>query len=157
MNYVKVEERRDYVRGATRDPNRRYVLPISKLQGVANRVRLTLKAHRITTCEQLLAAAGHSQPRAALVQKTQLDPATLCRVVRRADMARINGIGVVFGRMLEDLGVEDVASLAGCGAVDLHERLRRFNQVERRSRRSPTPDEVVAWIAQARSLPVLVT
>ena len=72
-------------------------------------------------------------------------------------MARINGIGVVFGRMLEDLGVEDVASLAGCGAVDLHERLRRFNQVERRSRRSPTPDEVVAWIAQARSLPVLVT
>ena len=105
MNYVKVEERRDYVRGATRDPNRRYVLPISKLQGVANRVRLTLKAHRITTCEQLLAAAGHSQPRAALVQKTQLDPAMLFRVVRRADMTRINGIGVVFGRMLEELGV----------------------------------------------------
>lgn len=157
MDLVKVEERKNSPPVAASAPTRGYVLPISKLQGVANRLRLTLKVHRITTCDQLLAMAGRSAARATLAHKAQLDPETLVQLVRRADMARINGIGVVFGLMLEDLGVEDVASLAGCDPLDLHQRLRRFNQAERRSRRSPTPEEVSAWVAQARGLPVLVT
>ena len=72
-------------------------------------------------------------------------------------MARVNGIGVVFGLMLEDLGVDGVESLAGSDPTELHERLRRLNKAERRARRSPTPDEVSAWVAQARTLPVRVS
>mgnify|MGYP000299426691 CR=1 FL=1 len=36
----------------------RYNLPISKLRGVPERARLALKVQRVTTCEQLLGAAG---------------------------------------------------------------------------------------------------
>jgi hypothetical protein len=39
----------------------------------------------------------------------------------------------------------------------LHERLRSYNQEERLARRSPTPEEVVDWVNQARRLPRLVT
>ena len=65
-------------------------------------------------------------------------------------MARVNGVGVVFGLMLEDLGVGDVTSSGRLRSVELHERLRDYNQAERRARRSPTPEEVAAWVAQAR-------
>ena len=63
----------------------------------------------------------------------------------------------VFGLMLEDLGVADVAALAAQGPAELHARLRRYNGEERLARRSPTPGEVESWVAQARSLPVLVS
>ncbi len=133
------------------------MLPISKLHGVPYRARLALKVHRITTCEQLLAAAGDSASRVALAKAAQLEPELLDQLVRRADMARVNGVGVVFGMMLEELGVREIDGLRGCDPVDLHERLRRHNKRERLARRSPTPEEVSAWVAAARLLPVLLT
>ncbi|MCB2055079.1 MAG: DUF4332 domain-containing protein [Geminicoccaceae bacterium] len=135
----------------------RYSLPISKLRGVPQRLRVVLKSRRITSCGQLLDAAGESEKRAQLVRTTGLDADTLLMLVQRADLARINGIGAVFGMMLEDLGARDVASVAAQDPVRLHEELRAYNQRERLARRSPTPEEVADWITQARALPILVT
>jgi predicted flap endonuclease-1-like 5' DNA nuclease len=124
---------------------------------VPDRVRLALKVRRITTCEQLLASAGNAWARAALARAAQIDPDLLDRLVQHADMARVNGIGVVFGLMLEALGVREIAVLAHCDPQRLHDRLCRYNQRERLARRSPTPEEVAAWVAQARLLPLLLT
>ena len=157
MNFVGVEDRRRLPQGGPSGLIGGYALPISKLHQVPYRARLALKVHRITTCQRLLAAAGSAAGRAALARAAQIEPAVLDMLVRRADMARVNGIGVVFGLMLEDLDVHDVESLAGCDPPELHERLRQYNRSERLARRSPTPEEVAAWVAQARSLPVLVT
>jgi predicted flap endonuclease-1-like 5' DNA nuclease len=157
MNYVQVVERRTRAADLTTNRASRYALPISKLHQVPYRARLALKVHRITTCEQLLAAAGETTARAALAKAAQLEPDLLDLLVRRADMARVHGIGVVFGLMLEELGVIDVASVAAADPVELHDRLRRYNGEERRARRSPTPEEVVAWVTEARSLPILMT
>jgi hypothetical protein len=77
--------------------------------------------------------------------------------VQRADTARVNGVGSVFGLMLEELEVLDVDRLAQQDPRELHERLRSYNQEERLARRSPTPEEVVDWVNQARRLPRLVT
>jgi predicted flap endonuclease-1-like 5' DNA nuclease len=85
-----------------------------------------------------------------------VDEATLRRLVQRADMSRVVGIGAVFGMMLEDLGVLDVGMLAAADAEALHERLRRLNTEERIARRAPTPEEVRDWIRQAAALPKLV-
>jgi hypothetical protein len=46
-------------------------------------------------------------------------PAALTSLVQWADMARVNGSGMVFGQMLEELGIRDVKPLAA-----LHTRLR---------------------------------
>ena len=157
MDCVEVEPRRALAADPVRTSSPRYNLPISKLHGVPYRARLALKVHRITTCIQLLATAGDVGTRAALAQAAQIDPDVLDRLVRRADMARVNGIGVVFGLMLEELGVREIAVLAGCDPQRLHERLRRYNQRERVARRAPTVEEVAAWVAQARLLPILLT
>ena len=157
MNYVAAERRARLPQGATQPAGANYALPISKLHGVPYRARLVLKVQRITTCEQLLAAAGGGAARAALATAAHLDPELLDQLVRRADMARINGVGVVFGLMLEELGVRDVQGLAASDPVQLHDRLRGHNRRERLARRSPTPEEVAAWVTQARLLPVVVT
>ena len=132
-------------------------LPLSKLRGVPFAVRAAPKARRINSCAQLLAAASSGDKRSQLASQARIDEGLLLTVVRRADMARINGIGAVFGMMLEDLGILEVPDLASQDAQELHGRLRQYNQEERIARRSPTPEEVIDWITQARGLPPLVT
>ena len=138
-------------------PGGRYALPISKLRGLTAQARSALKQRRITTCSQLLRAAAAADDRAALAAEAGVPGGVLLTLVRRADMARVNGIGTVFGMMLEDLAVGDVGALAAQDPRELHERLRRYNQAERIARRSPTPEEVEAWVRQARGLAPLVT
>ena len=86
-----------------------------------------------------------------------MDPDALLALVRRADLARVDGVGTVFGLMLEELGVIDVPALAAQGAAGLHARLAAYNREERLARRAPTPEEVEGWVRQARALPPLVS
>ena len=132
-------------------------LPVSKLRGLAPRVRAALKVHRLTTCGQLLRAAARAQDRDRLAREAGIDPEVLLALVRQADLARVSGIGTVFGLMLEDLGVHDVITLAARDPAVLHARLSAYNREERLARRAPTPEEVQDWVAQARSLPPLVS
>ncbi len=139
-----------------RSPGGGHPLPVGKLRGVPSQALAILKGRRITVCGQLLAAAGKAVRREALARSSGIDPDLLLRLVQRADRARLKGVGVVFGMMLEDLGVRDVQTLAAQDPETLHARLRAYNLEERLARRSPTLDEVRDWVAQARSLPVLV-
>lgn len=140
--------------GARLAPN--YALPVSKLRGVPNSARMALKRQGINTCAKLLEQAGKAAARRQLAERTGIDEELLLRLVQRADMARINGIGAVFGMMLEDLGIREVGTLARQDPVKLHATLKELNTRERYARRSPTPEEVADWIAQARALPRLV-
>lgn len=135
----------------------RYILPISKLRDVPPTVRHSLKLYRINTCAQLLLAGGDAQARASLLQRTGIDKHALLRLVQQADIARIRGIGTVFGLMLEELGIADIEQLARQTPPELHAALCAYNLKERLARRSPTLKEVVEWLETAQSLPVVVT
>jgi chlorosome envelope protein I len=111
------------------------------------------RPRRITTCEQLLRAAGSFAGRRQLLVQGRMDEEDLMTIVHRADLARVDGLGAVFGLILEELGVSTLANLAAQDPIDLHARVREYNRQERISRRSPTPDEVAYWISQARQLP----
>ena len=132
-------------------------LPISKLRGVVAAVRVKLKRERITTCAQLLSAAAAAQRRSALAAVTGIDADSLLWLVRRADLARISGIGTVFGLMLEEVGVLEIEQLAEREAGELHATLRNHNVQERMARRSPTLEEVEGWVSTARILPIIIT
>lgn len=132
-------------------------LPVAKLRGVPASARKALKRHRISTCAQLLAAAAPAEGRARLAQATGIAPDLLLAIVRRADLERVHGVGTIFGLMLEEIGVRDVAGFAAREPGALHRELRRLNERERLARRSPTLDEVTGWIGQAAALPVLVS
>jgi predicted flap endonuclease-1-like 5' DNA nuclease len=114
---------------------------------------MALKARRITTCEQLLRAAGSFASRRQLLAQTRIDEGELTTILHRADLARVDGLGAVFGLILEELGVSTLSALAAEDPVQLHARVREYNRQERISRRSPTPEEVAYWVTQARRLP----
>ena len=130
---------------------------LAKLRQVPPRLKAALKARAITTCDQLLAAAGRHDDRVILARSIRSDPDQLTALVRQADLGRVKGVGTVFAWMLEDLGIGDVATLAQQKPEPLHERLRQHNAAGRLARRSPTAEEVTDWIDQARRLPVRVT
>ena len=98
-------------------------LSLTKLRGLSPATRRALKARGITTCPQLLRAAGLAEARAALAREAGLGPGALLALVRRADMARVDGLGLMFQLMVEELGVADLPALAACGPVELHARL----------------------------------
>jgi predicted flap endonuclease-1-like 5' DNA nuclease len=133
------------------------VLPLAKLRQVPPLLRAALKVRHINTCDQLLAAAGRFEDRAALAHAVRIEPDRLTDLVRQADLERVKGVGWAFGLMLEDLGIGDVATLGQQQPSRLHERLRRYNQAHKLARRAPTAEEVADWIEQARQLPILVT
>ena len=132
-------------------------LPIIKLRKVPPLLRAALKVRRITTCDQLLAAAARFEDRNALAHTSRIDLDRLTDLVRQADLERVKGIGAVFGVMLKDLEIGDVATLAQQQPGSLHKRLRRYNETHRLARRAPTAEEVADWIDQARQLPELVS
>jgi predicted flap endonuclease-1-like 5' DNA nuclease len=138
------------------DPPQAMSLHVSKLRGISLDVRNRLKRQGISYTHQLLREAGGAEQRRRLAARGQIDEAALGRLVRRADLARVKGIGAIFADMLELIGVDDVASLAQQDATGLHHRLYQLNAAERLARRAPTPEEVQDWIAQARALPVVV-
>jgi predicted flap endonuclease-1-like 5' DNA nuclease len=131
-------------------------LHVSKLRGISVQVRNRLKRQGITYTHQLLEAAGRRERRRALAARSGIEDAVLLRLTCRADLARVKGIGAIFADMLELVGVDRVANLARHEPARLYGILQDLNAAERFARRAPTQEEVVDWIAQARSLPQLV-
>jgi len=131
-------------------------LHLSKLRGVTGPVRRRLKRQGIAYTDQLLAAAGPRSECWRLAIRSGIDAALLGRLVCRADLLRIKGIGAIFADMLELLGIDRMARLARQNPTELHGALLGLNAALRFARRAPTPEEVRHWIIQARSLPQLV-
>jgi predicted flap endonuclease-1-like 5' DNA nuclease len=131
-------------------------LHVSKLRGISLDVRRKLKRQGISYTHQLLREAGSAEQRRRLAERSRIDEVALRRLVRRADLARVKGVGAIFADMLEMIGVDHVAALAEQDPTDLRARLYQLNAAERLARRAPTPEEVEQWIAQARALPRLV-
>lgn len=131
-------------------------LHVSKLRGISVIIRRKLKRQGITYTQQLLAAAGASGARRQLAREADIDEEVLTRLVERADLARVKGVGAIFADMLNWLGVDRVSDLARQDPTEFHRMLQSLNAAERFARRAPTPEEVRDWIAQARTLRPLV-
>ena len=131
-------------------------LHVSKLRGISLEVRRKLKRQGISYTHQLLREAGNAEQRRRLAERSRIDELALLRLVRRADLARVKGVGAIFADMLEMIGVEHVTALAQQDPLDLRARLYQLNAAERLARRAPTLGEVQQWIAQARALPGVV-
>lgn len=150
-----IAARRGRPRRPSAGPWEAHALPLGKLWGLTPALRQALRRRGVATCGRLLALAGDPAARARLARADRVDPAALLALVRRADMARVAGVGTIFGLMLEEVGVPDVAALAAEDPAALQARLHAYNRQERLTRRSPTLEEVGSWVRQARALPPL--
>ena len=116
-----------------------------------------LTAAGVATVEALLKTAGSAAGRKTLAEQTGLTTNQLLEWVNRADLMRIKGVGSEYSDLLEAGGVDTVKELATRRPDNLHAKLLEVNEAKKLVRRTPTLNEVEAWVAEAKTLPGAVT
>ncbi len=116
-----------------------------------------LYAANVRTVEKLLEAAGMPAGRRQLAAQCGLSEHTILEWVNRADLHRIRGIGEEYADLLEVAGVDTVIELARRNPENLYQKLVEVNAATARVRRLPTAAQVADWIAQANTLPRMVS
>jgi nucleotidyltransferase/DNA polymerase involved in DNA repair len=131
-------------------------MPIGKLRGMSYPLEIKLKAAGIYNSRQLLQVARTPDGREALAGQLDLDTRRILELAKRADLARVRGIGGVFSDLLEHVGVETVADLADCPPIELRADMLAANGRKKLAGRLPTLRAVEDWVFQATELPKLL-
>jgi predicted flap endonuclease-1-like 5' DNA nuclease len=130
---------------------------IIDIEGMGETHAATLKGAGVATTEALLKEGGSAPGRKALAEKTGLTTQRILEWVNRADLARINGVGSEYADLLENAGVDTIKELAARRADNLHAKMTEVNEAKKLVRRAPTLAEVEKWVAEAKTLPGMVS
>jgi predicted flap endonuclease-1-like 5' DNA nuclease len=130
---------------------------LTEIEGIGATYAQTLAEAGIATTEALLEQGGTPQGRKALAEKTGISGKRLLNWINRADLARVKGIGEEYADLLEVAGVDTVPELAQRNPQNLYKKLVEINEEKQLARRSPSQDQVKAWVEQAEELPRAIT
>lgn len=130
---------------------------IEEIEGIGPALAERLHGAGVTSIEQLLEQGASAAGRKALALKSGIEESRLLRWVNHADLMRVKGIGSEYSELLEAAGVDSAPELAGRVAANLHAKLGEVNAAKSLVRRVPTLSEVEGWIADAKTLPKVVT
>ncbi|MCX7707228.1 MAG: DUF4332 domain-containing protein [Anaerolineae bacterium] len=126
---------------------------LDKLYGMKPDLGMKLKALGIKDNDDLLHFCKTPADIIELARMTGAEPQEITRLVQRADLARIRGLGTVYMKLLEAAGIQSAADLARYSPEELRERLLSLNQQRRLVGRVPALAMVNGWVAKARRLP----
>jgi ribosomal protein L21 len=140
-------------RAPTRAPRSRLI----EIEGIGEVYAKTLADAGLNTTDDLLEAAGSASGRSALAASTGLSTSQILEWVNRADLMRISGVGSEFSDLLEASGVDTVRELATRVPANLQAKMAEVNEEKNLTRRAPSVAEVEKWVAEAKSLPPMVS
>lgn len=115
-----------------------------------------LKAAGIPTTFALLERLAEPKDRNALARATKIAEKTLEAWAQMADLLRVKGIGPDVARLLTAAGTHTVAQLQAANAVKLNDEITKVNAKQHLSENPPSVEHLTAWIAQAKSLPIVL-
>lgn len=128
-------------------------MPIGEIKGLPQGLDGKLKEVGVHNADELLARCATPKARKEFATSLALDPKVLLEIANRADLSRLTGVAGVFSDLLENAGVDTVKELAGRVPENLHAKLAEVNAAQKISARTPTVDQVTAWIEEAKKLP----
>ena len=126
---------------------------LAKFPGAEADVLARLASQGIRQSFDLIEHSQTAADRAALAEKNGVAEDTILELLFLADLARVNGVGPVFARMLLDAGVPTSAALAGADAAALYAELMALNQVHEYTRARFTEKDMAYCIEMAGLLP----
>jgi predicted flap endonuclease-1-like 5' DNA nuclease len=132
-------------------------MKIQEIEGVGPTYAAKLSGAGVLTTEHLLERGGSPSGREALANETGQSHDQILEWVNHVDLMRINGVGSEYADLLEAAGVDSVPELARRNAANLAAGLESTNASKNLVRRVPSETVVAGWIAEARTLPKLVT
>ena len=127
------------------------------IEGIGDVYRQKLHEAGITNVEELLEKGSTAQGRKEIVKTTGISEKLVLRWVNMADLYRIQGIGKEYAELLEAAGVDTVPELAQRVPANLLEKMTAANAQKKMVRRLPDLSQVESWVAQAKSLPRVIT
>ncbi|MEI8131198.1 MAG: DUF4332 domain-containing protein [Leptolinea sp.] len=130
---------------------------IIDIEGIGEVFTKKLHAMGINTVEALLEQAATKKGREDVAKQTGIDEHKILEWVNRADLYRIKGIGSEYSDLLEAAGVDTVVELSKRRADNLTEKMVEVNTEKKLVRRVPTQQMVEGWIAEAKTLPRIVS
>lgn len=130
---------------------------IVDIEGIGEAYAQKLKSVGIKTIEELLNEGCNPKGRQMIAEKTGISEKLILRWVNHADLFRIKGIGSEYADLLELAGVDTLPELAQRKAENLFEKLTAINEEKKVVRRVPTLNEVTKWVAEAKTLPRVLT
>ena len=130
---------------------------VDSIEGVGASYADKLRAAGISTTEALLEKGASAKGREAIVTQTGISDKLILRWVNHADLFRITGVAGEFAELLEAAGVDTVPELAQRNAANLCQKMAAVNEEKKLVRKLPTEGQVTAWIAEAKSLPKIVS
>ncbi len=130
---------------------------LTTIEGIGPVFEEKLNSAGVTSCEELLSRGASSKGRAEIVDASGIDASRILRFVNHADLCRIKGIGGEYSELLEAAGVDSVPELAQRNADNLAAKIAEVNEVKSLVRQVPSAQSIAGWIAEAKTLPRVVT
>ncbi len=106
----------------------------------------------LRTSDDILDRTSTADDRQKLAVQTEIDADLLLDLARRADLARIKGIGNLYAVLLKHAGINSIQDLARQDVEELYKRVIELNETMKLARRIPKPANVEQWVEGARKL-----
>lgn len=127
---------------------------IHKLYGVDPNLESKLKMLGIKDNEDLLRACSSHGAMMEMARSADVDISIVRRLIHRAELARIRGIGETYTMLLEEAGVATAHDLAGSSPEDLKARLNSINAEKQLVGRVPALAMINGWVNKAQKLTI---
>lgn len=134
-----------------------YMIKLTDIEGIGVTFSKMLLDAGIDSQKTLLEVCATRRGRENLAKKTQIHLKLILKWTNQADLARISGIGGEYGELLERAGVDSVIELAQRNPESLHAIMAETNERLSLVRHVPGLHQIKDWVAQAKSLPKVVS
>ncbi len=135
----------------------KYKYPLEFIEGVGPAFAEKLRTIGIHNCLDLIKWGHTATGRAEIAQKSGVAGKLILEWVNHIDLYRIKGVGSEYADLLEASGVDTVVELAQRNPANLYSRMNDLNAEKQLVRKTPTYPQVQDWVAQAKSLPRIIT
>jgi predicted flap endonuclease-1-like 5' DNA nuclease len=127
------------------------------IEGIGETYAKKLHKAGVTSTSNLLEKGASSAGRKDIAEKSGIGEHLILEWVNRIDLYRINGVGSEYSDLLEASGVDTVIELRKRNAANLYNKIVEVNEEKNKVRKLPTLAQVEDWIAQAKTLPRVIS
>lgn len=131
-------------------------LKIQEIEGIGPSYAEKLESAGLKNSDNLLDAGKTPKGRKELAEKTGISPKLILEWINLCDLIRIKGVGEEYSDLLEEAGVDTVVELSNRNAENLQKKMQEVNEAKNLVRKTPTLDQVTAWVAEAKTLPRVI-
>lgn len=130
--------------------------PVLKIEGIGPKYAKMLNKVGVTTTARLLERAKDPKGRKQLAEDSGIDATYILKWANMSDLMRIKGVGEEYSELLEVAGVDTVKELRNRKPENLHAKMVEVNAAKKLVRALPSPNKVISWVEQAKSLPPMM-